>query len=73
MHRESGKPRGRPPKPARPAPPQPQAPFELRMRPSGRWAVFGGGTYVCSTGTRDRRLAAIRLRMAERQNARQIH
>jgi hypothetical protein len=66
MHRETRKPRGCPPLHARFSPPAPQGPFELRLRPSGRWAVFGDGTYVCSTGTCDRRLAAIRLRMVER-------
>jgi hypothetical protein len=67
MHRESRKPRRGPSNLARPAPPPPQGPFELRLRPSGRWAVFGAGLYLCSTGTPDRRLAAIRLRMVERQ------
>jgi hypothetical protein len=66
MHREPRKPRGGPPLPARFSPPAPQGPFELRLRPSGRWAVFADGAYVCSTGTCDRRLAAIRLRMVER-------
>jgi hypothetical protein len=67
MHRHSRKPRAAPPGPACPAPhPAPER-LELRLRPSGRWAVFDDGRYVCSTGTCDRRLAGIRLRMVARQ------
>jgi hypothetical protein len=66
MHRKPRKPRGGPPLPARFSAPPPHRGFELRLRPSGRWAVFDDGAYVCSTGTCDRRLAAIRLRMVER-------
>jgi hypothetical protein len=63
MHRSPMKGRRGPPDRGDAPSRHPQADFELKLRPSGRWGVFRDGIYIGSTGTPDRRLAGIRLRM----------
>jgi hypothetical protein len=73
MHDHSGKPRRGPREPAGSAAPPARGRLELKLRPSGKWAVFEDGVYVSSTGTANLRLAAIRLRMIAARPPRTIH